>query len=509
MAGNGPLSAVVIGAGHNGLAAAATLARRGARVTVLEKAGHPGGMMAGNGLEIAHLVRGLHPAALAAFGLEAAALGLGPALATVALDEQGRHVVIEGDEARLADGTPHADAAAYRALADELRRFARVLAPLAAAPPPRLGESWLNRAGVAEMSTLARAGLELRRLGKRDMRAFLRIALSSIADVALDRLPDGPLAAALALDGVLGAKAGPRAPGTVLPALYRQLQGGTRHRPRGGMGLLAQRLAEAAEARGVTIHYGAAATGLAVEEDRVRGVLTATGETVPADLVLSSLGALPTVRLAGAEHFDAEPLRRVRQIRAEGTAARLDIQLSAPPRIPGLDDRHLSARLLIAPSVAAIERAFNPVKYARPSEAPVIEALVEPGETPRVSALVQYVPHTPEGGWSDTARAALTRSVIAAIERHAPGFGGLVRGATLMTPADIESATGAPGGHWHHGEFSLDQMLTLRPVNGMARYRTGLPGLYLCGAGAHPGGDITGLPGRNAALAALADGGRP
>jgi phytoene dehydrogenase-like protein len=504
------LTAAVIGAGHNGLAAAAALAARGASVTVLERAGAPGGMMAGDGIEVAHLIWNLHPAALAAFGRDAGALGLGEALPTVALDPGGRHVVIEGTEACFADGSPHPQAAAYRALVEEIGRFARALAPLLTAPPPRLGESWLNRAGVAEISTLARAGLGLRRLGRKDMREFLRIALSNVADLVLDRMADGPLAASLALDGVLGAKAGPRSPGTVLTLIYRHLQGGGRRRPRGGMAVLARRLAEAAEARGARVRYGAEAVGLAVEGDRVRGVVTAGGETVAADIVLSSLGALPTLRLAGPEHFDAEPCRRVRQIRAEGTAARVDLSLTALPRIPGLDARRLSGRLLIADAVEAIERAFNPVKYGAASEAPVIEALIDTeGDAPRLSALVQYVPLRPAGGWTEAARARLTARVIAAFERHAPGFAGLVRGTELLTPADIEARTGAPGGHWHHGEFCMDQMLTLRPVPGMAQYRTGLPGLYLCGAGAHPGGDITGLPGRNAALVALADGGRP
>lgn len=504
------LTAVVIGAGHNGLAAAAALAGAGARVTVLERAGTPGGMMAGDGIEVAHLVWNLHPAALAVFGRDAGALGLGEALPTVALDPAGRHVVIEGVEARFADGAAHPEAPAYRALVQELDRFARVLAPLLTAPPPRLGRGWLNRAGVAEISSLARAGLGLRRLGRKDMREFLRIALSNVADLVLDRMADGPLAASLALDGVLGAKAGPRSPGTVLTLFYRHLQGARRYRPRGAMGALARRLAEAAEARGARIRYGAEAVGLAVEGDRVRGVITAAGETVAADIVLSSLGALPTLRLAGPEHFDAEPCRRVRQIRAEGTAARLDMTLTALPRIPGLEEWQLTGRLLIADSIAAIEQAFNPVKYGAASESPVIEALIDTeGDAPRLSALVQYVPLRPAGGWSETARRALTERVIAAVGRHVPGFAGLVRATTLLTPADIEARTGAPGGHWHHGEFCMDQMLTLRPVPGMAQYRTGLPGLYLCGAAAHPGGDITGLPGRNAALAALADGGRP
>lgn len=502
------MTAIVIGGGHNGLTAAATLAGQGARVTVLERAAEPGGMMvAGDGSGAAHLIWNLRPAALSALGTDAAALGLGAPLPTVALDPDGRHVVIEGDEARLAGGEPHPEAEPYRALRQRLRRFARVLAPLVLGPPPRLGEGWLTRSGLADLRGLGRLGLDLRRLGRADMQEFLRIVLSNVSDVVLEHLSDGPLAASLAFDGVLGARAGPRSPGTVLSLLYRHLQGGERRRPEGGMAALARRMAEAASARGVEIRCGTEVTGLTVEHDRVTGVRTATGETLAADIVLSSLGARPTLTLAGPEHFDAEVCRRIRNIRAEGTTAHLDITLAEPPRIPGLEEQLPGARLLFAPSILAMERAFNPIKYGQRPEAPMIEALVHRAENggDRLSAVVQYVPREPVCGWSPAARKSLAETAIATIESYCPGFAGLVRETALLTPADIEARTGAPGGHWHHGEFAADQLLTVRPVNGMAQYRTGLPGLYLCGAGVHPGGDITGLPGRNAALVALSE----
>jgi phytoene dehydrogenase-like protein len=494
---NGHRQAAVIGAGVNGLVAAAALARRGVAVTVLERAPVPGGMAvgAGAGAELAQFVRGPHAAALAELGLSVGGLGLGPALPTVALCPAGRHVVLAGGSLRFADGAGHPDAAAFAALHARLSRFARVLAPLLVTAPPRLG-GWATRAGVAQLSRLAKLGVDLRRLGRDDMREFLRIALSNAADVILDAMPDGPAAGALALDAVLGCRMGPRAPGTVVTLLYRLTQGEP-HRPEGGMAGLAARLAAAAEARGAEIRCRAAVAGIEAEADRVAGVRLEDGGRVPATTVLSSLGALATLRLAGAEHFDAETCRRVRDIRAEGVTARVDMPLARRPEIPGVDSALHGARFVLAPSVDAVERAFDPVKYGLASRAPVIEASLAGTQTGALlSASVQYVP-----GGAD--RAEVARAVLAALAPVMPGLEPAGEPA-VMTAADIERLTGAPGGHWHHGEIALDQLMTLRPANGLARYATGLPGLFLCGAGAHPGGDVTGLPGRNAALAALA-----
>lgn len=492
-------SAVVIGAGINGLVAAAALARKGVAVTVLERADAPGGMAAGAGcpMELAGFVRGPHPAALAELGLAPGDLRLGPPVPTLALDAGGQHVVLGPEGLHFADGSAHPDAEAFSAIEARLTRFAGVLAPLLATPPPRLG-GWASRAGVAQLSRLGRLGLDLRRLGKSDMREFLRVALSNAADVLLDALPDGPVAGALALDSVLGCRMGPRSPGTVVTLLYRLMQGAP-HRPEGGMAGLAARLARAAEARGVEIRYGAAALALDVEGDRVAGIRLADGGRVPATTVLSSLGALPTLRLAGAAHFDAETCRRVRLIRADGVTARVELDLAAMPDLPGPPSPE-AARIVLAPSVAAVERAFDPIKYGRPSPAPALEAsLTRTGQGARLAATVQWVP----ADAADEARGAIGRSVVEALIAALPGLSPVSKPAVLL-PADIARITGAPGGHWHHGEIALDQLLTLRPANGLAEYATGLPGLWLCGAGAHPGGDVTGLPGRNAALAALA-----
>ena len=209
------------------------------------------------------------------------------------------------------------------------------------------------------------------------------------------------------------------------------------------------------------------------------------------------------MQMAGVAHFDIETLRRARHMRAKGSAAKVNLTLVARPVFKDLPEALHGARLLVAPSVADVERAFNPAKYGDLPKAPVLEAVLD-GD--RLSVIASHVPTEPEHGWTQSARAELAKTVVATLDAYAPGLKALVSDSEVLTPADIQRLTGAPGGHWHHAEMGLDQVLTLRPIAGQARYRLAVEGLYLCGASAHPGGDVTGLPGRNSAAQLMADG---
>ena len=511
--------AVIIGAGHNGLAAATTLARKGKSVCIVERSDTLGGM-AGNvalmegaeGPELAHLLYNLHPGVLRELGLSQDIEKSSVVLPSVSLSPDGRHVVLEGARARFADGTPHPQAATVADFMARLQRYAALLAQLSAHPPPDLPG---GMAGLAEMARLGKLGLGLKRLGKADMREFLRILLSNIADVLLDEFEDGPLPGLLAADAVRGGFAGPRSPGTVFSLMYRLGNDGGRVRlPLGGRGALAARMAEVAKAAGCTIRTGDGVARVLLDNDKVSGVQLQSGAQIACRAVLSSAGPMQTMALAGAQHFDVEAVRRLRNLRCKGSAAKLNLVLRQAPEFPGLDHALRRARLVIAPSVAEVERSFNPAKYdelpANPSVEFVLPTLSDPGlgQTGEqvLSAIVTHVPYAPKGGWSEAARQELTDRVVGAIEAHSPGLSGLIEHATLLTPEDIERRTGAAGGHWHHAEMGFDQILTLRPANGLAGYRFAIAGLYLCGAAAHPGGDVTGAPGRNAALRALGDG---
>jgi phytoene dehydrogenase-like protein len=507
--------AVVIGAGHNGLTAAATLAEKGKSVCVLERADQIGGMSKSADLggatvpEVAHLLYNLNAGVAKTLGLKIDRREL----STVALSPEQKHVVIDGKTVRYANGDAHPDAAAYGILYQRLKTFAALLGQLAEDAPPALSGGIRDAKTLQEMMALGKLGIGLKRLGKVEMREFLRVILSNAYDMILDEVSDGPLAGALAADAVRGAYAGPRSPGTVFSLMYRLGNGGEVTLPIGGMGAVATAFADVAERRGVQIRTRADIASLVIANDRVQGVLLADGTTIHADAVLSSAGAMQTMQIAGIAHFDVEATRRMRHLRNKGTTAKINLVLSDAPTFTGLTREQAAGRLLVAPSAAQVERAFNPAKYGEMTKKPLIEAVIPtltdeslaPSGTHILSAIVSYAPHGLAGGWTRKARSELLDRVVQTLEEYAPGIGGLITNSQVLSPADIEAMTGAPGGHWHHAEMGIDQILTVRPINLMARYAFGIGGLYLCGASAHPGGDVMGAAGRNAAIQVIKD----
>lgn len=516
---NTNFDAIVIGGGHNGLAAAATLARKGKRVCVLERASTLGGMMAAEAVtdgvdaaptppRLAHLLYNLNPKVERELGLRVQA----EPLTTVSLSPTSQHVQIDGNRALNMDGSAHAQATAFSTLHDRLTRYAGLLSRLAVQSPPKLEGAWSDPDTFSELLSLGRLGLGIRGMGKREMREFLRVLLTNVHDLMVDELGDGPLAGAMSADAVRGAFSGPKAPGTLFSLLYRLGNGGGKVlAPVGGMGAVVQAFEDAATRAGCVIKCEQGVERVLVENDRVQGVELTNGERLNAKAVLSSLGPMATIDLAGLAQFDVETVRRSRKMRAKGSVAKLNMVLSALPVFSGLPTALHGARLLLAPSSTYVERAFNPVKYGESSQDPCLELFfpnAKQSDQPQaLSALVSFVPHTPAGGeWTTETRDRVIQRVVETLEPLAPGIKSLVQQAELLTPADIEAETGSPGGHWHHGEMGIDQILNVRPINGMAHYSCGVAGLYLCGASAHPGGDITGAPGRNSALQALKDG---
>jgi phytoene dehydrogenase-like protein len=342
------------------------------------------------------------------------------------------------------------------------------------------------------------------------MREFLRIVLMNAADLVEDELEDPRLAAALAFDAVLGSSYGPRAPGTVLPLLYR-CAGGAPALAKGGTDGVVEALLASARAAGVVVKLGCKVAAVSVEKDRCTGIVLADGRTIRARHVLSSVDPRTTcLDLLGARYLDTGMVRRLTHLRSRGAAAKLALALDGLP--DGLDRGLLAGRLLRVPSIQRLERASDAVKYGRLSDELMVEAVIpslsDPSLVPAgghvVSAVLQYAPYRLDEGW-ETGKPKLLEAGLAALAEMLPGIRKRIVAARLCTPADIEREFGVAGGHWHHGELVVDQMLMLRPVPGLAQYRTPVDGLYLCGAGSHPGGGISGVPGMNAARAVLAE----
>jgi phytoene dehydrogenase-like protein len=393
-------------------------------------------------------------------------------------------------------------------------RFARLLGRLHKRPPPRLG---VNNSG--DLLSIARLGLDIRRLGKTDMNEFLRIAGINIYDVLDENFEHPLLKGALSLDGVLGAHLGPRSNNSLLNALYRisgRVGGdqGSLAIPRGGMGAVTSVLGAAAERNGVSIRTSSRVRSIQLDGDRIQGVELDNGEQIAAAAIVSNADPRTTFfDLLGARHLEAEFVRRIDNIRMNGNAAKLHLALDRLPEFTGLAQEKAGERLVIAPDMAYVERAFDHSKYGRYSTEPALEITVPsvhddslaPTGQHVLSAIVQYAPYALKEGW-ETGKQVFLDQLIDLIGRYAPDIGQRVVAAELLTPVDIEREFGMTGGHWHHGEYALDQALMLRPVPGAAQYATPINGLFLCGAGCHPGGGVMGNAGRNAAAVVLGRG---
>jgi phytoene dehydrogenase-like protein len=231
------------------------------------------------------------------------------------------------------------------------------------------------------------------------------------------------------------------------------------------------------------------------------------GEIFRAKAVISNADPRTSfLKLLGAAHLDTGFVRAVSRLRDKGNVAKLHLALSGVPHFKQLDAAAPRGRLLIAPSLDHVERAFNPIKYGEFAPAPVLEitlpSLMDPDLAPPgqhvMSVIVPFAPFEPTPGW-EAARAPFLETVLSTLEAYAPGLRSLIVGQELLTPLDIAQEFNSTGGHWHQAELAFDQFYMVRPVPGAAQYGTPMPGFYLCGAGAHPGGGVMGLAGRNAA----------
>lgn len=504
---------VLIGAGHNGLVCANYLAKSGRKVLVLEANDSPGGCAATRefapGYSVsacAQWLNQLNPQVLQDLALEQHGLNWAARnLASISLDENGDHLSLVGNSVE-GGGITGKDQQAYRAFREKMLRYSKLLAGAFAARVPMLVEG-----NLTDRLTLLKLGLGMKMLGRDDMSDLMRIILINMYDVMEENFDNPRLKALLSLDSLLGAHMGPRSPNSVFGYLYRLVgdvfgfQGPSQ--VRGGMGALGDALAVSARAAGVEIRLGAAVAGIDVESGRALGVTLANGEQVRTSLVVSNADPITTFkRLVGYRNLETGTVRRVSQIRCKGGAAKLHLALDALPEFTGLPQAQLGQRLVIAPDMNYIERAFNAVKYGEYSPAPAMDISIPsvndntlaPEGKHVLSAIVQFAPYEPEGGW-DAHRAQFTRQLIDCLATYAPGIDTLVVASELLTPADLEQEFHMQGGHWHHGELSLDQVMMMRPFPGATQYGTPIDGLYLCGAGAHPGGGVMGLAGRNAA----------
>ncbi len=508
--------AIIVGGGHNGLVCAAYLAKGGKKVVVLEANEQVGGGAVTEelsyGKKVSSCAQFLNQLNgnvakdlnLAGHGLKIAASDV----STIALNANGDHLTLTKDSASGA-GISDEDAAAYKKFISLMREYAGTLNFLVDMPPLDIfNPDWADKIAAMKLGWKLRFGL-----GAKKMSEFLRQVGMNIYDVMEDEFDHALLKGALSFDGVLGTHAGPRSPGTVLTFLYRLAAGnaGAVDIPEGGMGSVTMAIAKSAESFGAEIRTNARVAKVNVDNCAVTGVTLENGDVLNATTVVSNADPRTTVNdIVGPRHFEADFVHRINNIRMRGTAAKLHIALKGLPTFTGLTADQLKNRLVIAPESMEVERAFNHVKYKEVSARPCMEisipstvdsTLASSGHV--LSATVQYAPYELKGGWTKAAKDAFLETCIDRIAEYAPDIRDHIEDAQLVTPKDLEEKYGMQGGNWHHGELTLDQMLMLRPAPEASRYALPLDGMYLCGAGAHPGGGVMGAAGKNAAQTIL------
>jgi phytoene dehydrogenase-like protein len=519
--------AVVVGAGHNGLVTAAYLAKAGLQTVVLERRARAGGLLATEEIVTgvrapvaADSVGGLRGDVVRDLGLEGRGFGvIEPDVVAFAPSTDGPGVTLWRDPARTATelraGTQPRDAEAFVALDRKIRSLAEFFARVHSTEPPDLASPSL--ADAPGSLTLLNG---LRRLGGQQIREALRLLPMSVADLVGEAVEGEALRAVLGARGIRYAAMGPRSAGTALNFLWDSASGGGAVGRtvfvRGGPEALADALVTAARGHGATLRCDAGVAAIRTARGAVEGVALASGEEIDARIVVSSADPKQTLlRLVDPAVIGPTLGWRAEHIRTPGVVAKVTLVLEDLPAIGGAEDGRLRGRIVLAPTLDSLERAFDDSKYGRISEHPYLEATIPtlsdpslaPDGTHILTALFQYAPRRlRDAEWDEAARDQVGDAAVRTLEAHAPGLAQRIVARHVVTPADLEREYGLSGGHPMHGEHALDQFFAWRPLLGQARYRlAGIRGLYLCGAGAHPGGGVTGGPGRNAARAILAD----
>jgi phytoene dehydrogenase-like protein len=522
---------IIIGAGHNGLVAACYLAKAGLKTLVLERREIVGGAAVTEEIHpgfrcsiLAHSGAPFFPKIakdldLARHGLEF----ITPQVRVLALAPEGRSLCIYDDTAqtiREIEKVSAKDAQSYPEFERSFSRIGKVLRPLLTMTPPKI-----DHPSKGELWNLAKMGLSFRSLGKKDAYRLLRWGPMAVADLVAEWFETETLRAVVAARGVFGAFAGPWSAGTSAALLWQAAMDGHAISPsafvRGGMGALTEALAGAARSAGVEVRTGTEVERIEANEERASRVFLKTGEEISARAIVSNADPRTTfLKLVDPVDLDPNFLLKIRNYRAVGVSAKINLALSGLPSFTGINagdlaeaKSKLSGRIHIGPDIDYLERAFDAAKYGDYSPAPymdiTIPSLLDPALAPAgaqvMSVYVQYAPYKlKEGDWNSR-REEFADRVVDVLAGYAPNLKELIVARQVITPLDLEKTYGLSGGHIHHGEQSLDQSFAFRPSIGWAQYRTPIKGLYLCGAGTHPGGGVTGGPGANAAREIVKD----
>jgi phytoene dehydrogenase-like protein len=524
---------VVIGGGHNGLTAAFYLARGGLSTIVLERRGILGGCCVTEEIDPAlapgcrvstasYMASMLRPEIVRDLSLERHGLRMVAANPTVqAVTPDGIVLPWWSDRARMRELLMRfapADCERFLSLERGLAGLARHLEPLFMQAPPDL-----ERSGIAGLSELLRFAFRFRGLRGREISDLVSFSTGSLGEF-LDRSLDSPHLKSLVLaNSLYGKHGGPYDPGTLFGLLFHLLGGGAEAKQgfvghvRGGMGAITVAMAEACRGQGVELVTGAEVKEIRIRSGRAHGVVLADGTEIEAAVVVSNADPKRTfLALVPAGELDAEFVAAVRAIKMDGPCAKLNLVLSEEPRLNGGDpdaNALQRAQFTLVPWLDGAQACYGEARRGRIADSLWIDclvpSLVDPSLAPQgrhvMTCFVQYLPYRLAGSDWSLERERLQQQLLRQIESFVPAVGRARISSRLLTPLDLETVFGITEGNIFHGDLRPDQLFFMRPLPGHARYATPLAALYLCGAGTHPGGGVTGAPGHNAAQRILGD----
>jgi phytoene dehydrogenase-like protein len=516
----GRYDAIVVGGGHNGLVAAAYLARAGRKTLVLERRPMVGGATVTEEIfpgfkfsVFSYVVSLLRPEIIRDLDLPRHGLQILPLESTITPLDNGDYLGswADPDETRreLCRHSPR-DADASVLFGRLMHHMAMAVRPILGMVPPDPGSL-----APSDLAGLLKLGGHFRSLGAERFHALHKLMTMASADYLDEWFEFEPLKATKSASGIIGTFLGPRSPGSAYVLLHHymgEIDGAFRAWgfQKGGTGAISETIARAARSFGAEIRTSAAVERVVTRGGQVTGVALASGEEIAADLVVSGLDPrLTFTRLLDPKELPADLVDGVRRYKFRGSSGKVNLALSGLPDFTCLPGRgpHLRGAISISPSIGYLERAYDDAKYGEFSRQPymdiVIPSMIDPGMAPPgrhvMSIFVQYAPYHVNGGWTDAKREAFGDTVIKTLARYAPNIESLILHRQVLTPADIERITGLSEGNIFQGELALQQLFFLRPVPKWARYRTPIRGYWQCGAGTHPGGGIMGASGRLAA----------
>jgi phytoene dehydrogenase-like protein len=512
---------VIIGGGHNGLVTAFYLAKAGFKPLVLERRPQPGGSAITQefhtgfkGSILAHTAGPIRPDILRDMQLERHGLKLiTPDVSTVALSPDGRALVLYNDVRKTAEEIgkiSKKDATRYPEFQESLARIGKVIGEALALAPPNIDDP-----SKADLWGMLQTGRAIRKLGKKDMYRLLRWGPMAVADLVAEYFETELLRATIAARGIFGTFLGPWSAGSSLVLLLRAAgdshPAGSAHFAAGGMGSITQAMAAAATQAGAEIRSGAEVIEVRVKDGAATSVVLSNGEEIVGKAIISNADPKRTLlKLVDPTHLTPDFVMKLQHYRMPGTVAKVNLALSGLPNFSALSGASgdvLSGRIHIGPEIDYLERAFDESKYGNFSRQPYLEvaipSIADPSIAPAgkhvMSIYVQYAPYKLKGSDWETQRVPLGDTVVKTLAQYAPNLPELILSHQIITPQDLEDTYGLTGGHIFHGELSLDQFFTMRPLLDWARYKTPIKNLYLCGSGTHPGVGLTGGSGANAA----------